>query len=1146
MNKLAPQQLPNTSTATPAPCAPMAIPHHVTITGKYYNAQGVAHAEKAAYPQAARYHQKALALQTEKYGHQPHPDKADTLLYRAKLAAHQGHYAQAIEAGKAALDIRQKLYQAEAPAHIAIIEARNQLGWLDYQQGQTIQALQQLEETLTLWAQHHPNQKKPVLIDTYNYIGLVQQSLGQYQQAIDKYHSQAQAIAQSASDVHHSLRATTLHYIGQAHTQLGQYTQAIATHHQEMTLLAELHGQDTPHPDKARSFRGEALAYLKQGNAAVAMQKYRTSLAQLQKIYGQKATHPDMAAALSGIAHTHAAQGNYPLATLFHEKSQTMHQAIYGAEADQPALADKLEDLGDLALQQQKSDEAMTCYQRAYKMKIALYGEKEAHVAMALSHANIGQAHLQAHQPEKALAAQAQALAIATAVYGEDAHIPIIGRLQREMGLVYLALHEYDSAQKALQISLHIYTNLFGDQPHPDTAHTHYALGERYFAQKAYAQAIHHTSKALHIRQAVYQSVSHHPTILAALLQLGRIHATQHQYDRAIHCYALATRCQVNHLGAVSDLGQNLARFVLTNASLQKTLLQDEQPLPLHEKSIVPFLHQSPAQVLLLHGDAGAGKSLYGRFLEKALWEACPTTLEAMQTHAYTIPLFISLPALQDPNQNAIPQALQQYGWDKATIAYFKQQLAKSISKPNYLDDDDHKDEAKDNERSVQAPMAVAASCVIILDGYDEINNLDKPLNIYTAYQLDAWHAKVLVTCRTEHLASIPDHARYFAPDGKGLQKRYIRPFDAQQIDHYLDKIVQKAPASADANASDAHSETTAADRHNANHWTKADYQKAFKQMPTLQELMKPPFLLRIITTILPKLQSKAHSAVTRTAVYSAFIAQWIEKELTRMQITGTAAKQKADAAKAYAAALGFELFFQEEQVLRTTSQDKAWQRFFADADALTYLAILPLRKVGAHQYQFIHKSCQEFFAAQHIYGSLKQLHAEQENLQAYFAQQVDPYQPSDRTAAVQDTQTYRQYATSCPPINQKLLKTAPAIIAFLQDRLWERKVNIQGFKPSLLQQWLFHLIKASANNPKVAIAATNAIMTLATRVSLADQDWHAIQIPDAVLDRAFLLRTNMQGANLNRVSLREAYLEGAQCQQAQVAGLEFGGVSLF
>ena len=112
---------------------------------------------------------------------------------------------------------------------------------------------------------------------------------------------------------------------------------------------------------------------------------------------------------------------------------------------------------------------------------------------------------------------------------------------------------------------------------------------------------------------------------------------------------------------------------------------------------MVPFLHQSLnlAKVLLLHGDAGAGKSLYGRLLEKRLWEACPTTLEAMQQQPYTIPLFISLPALQDPTQKAISQALQQYGWDEATITYFKQQLANPISKPHYLDDDEHKAEAK-------------------------------------------------------------------------------------------------------------------------------------------------------------------------------------------------------------------------------------------------------------------------------------------------------------------------------------------------------------------------------------------------------------------------------------------------------------------
>ena len=62
--KLAPQQLPTTSMATPV--EPTAIPDHVTMVGKYYNAQGEAHAEKAEYLQAALYHKAALALQTKK------------------------------------------------------------------------------------------------------------------------------------------------------------------------------------------------------------------------------------------------------------------------------------------------------------------------------------------------------------------------------------------------------------------------------------------------------------------------------------------------------------------------------------------------------------------------------------------------------------------------------------------------------------------------------------------------------------------------------------------------------------------------------------------------------------------------------------------------------------------------------------------------------------------------------------------------------------------------------------------------------------------------------------------------------------------------------------------------------------------------
>ena len=161
MTTLAPQQLPNKSPATPV--VSTAIPDHVTMVGKYYNAQGEDHAEKADYPQAALYHKAALALQTKKYGEEPHADKADTLLYCAKVAAHQGNYTQAIQDATAALDIRKKLYQAKTPAHTAIIEAHNQLGWYDYQQGRHTTSATATSSHLTAMEKAPSRSAKPAI-----------------------------------------------------------------------------------------------------------------------------------------------------------------------------------------------------------------------------------------------------------------------------------------------------------------------------------------------------------------------------------------------------------------------------------------------------------------------------------------------------------------------------------------------------------------------------------------------------------------------------------------------------------------------------------------------------------------------------------------------------------------------------------------------------------------------------------------------------------------------------------------------------------------------------------------------------------------------------------------------------------------------
>jgi hypothetical protein len=68
------------------------------------------------------------------------------------------------------------------------------------------------------------------------------------------------------------------------------------------------------------------------------------------------------------------------------------------------------------------------------------------------------------------------------------------------------------------------------------------------------------------------------------------------------------------------------------------------------------FLAQEYAdnRVMLIQGGAGAGKTLFGRALERRLWQTLDTTL--------FIPVFISLPRAADPYSNLVEHALNDLG----------------------------------------------------------------------------------------------------------------------------------------------------------------------------------------------------------------------------------------------------------------------------------------------------------------------------------------------------------------------------------------------------------------------------------------------------------------------------------------------------
>lgn len=108
-------------------------------------------------------------------------------------------------------------------------------------------------------------------------------------------------------------------------------------------------------------------------------------------------------------------------------------------------------------------------------------------------------------------------------------------------------------------------------------------------------------------------------------------------------------------------LKDDLATYIPVNGSLGAT---SKIIFDLYTQTDA-FLKGSSGDVLLIHGNAGSGKSLFGHYLQLRLWEK--------YSHGDgAIPVFINLAGLKDPYRDAINQTFKEAGFSNGKIIQLK------------------------------------------------------------------------------------------------------------------------------------------------------------------------------------------------------------------------------------------------------------------------------------------------------------------------------------------------------------------------------------------------------------------------------------------------------------------------------------------
>ncbi|KAG0048041.1 hypothetical protein BGZ83_006948 [Gryganskiella cystojenkinii] len=509
------------------------------------------------------------------------------------------------------------------------------------------------------------------------------------------------------------------------------------------------------------------------------------------------------------------------------------------------------------------------------------------------------------------------------------------------------------------------------------------------------------------------------------------------------------------------------------------------------------FLDDQDQKVLLLLGDSGVGKSTFNGELEYKWW--CK-----YEKKTGRIPLFISLPAIVRPEQDLIAKHLRKVGFEESQVRELK-----------------------------------GREFVLICDGYDESQQTH---NLYTSNRLNQegeWKAQMVISCRSDYVGL--DYKDRFRPGDRNqpsvfsqFQEAVVMPFDGDQIERYIESFVAlKKPL-----------------------WSAATYSSVLKQIPSLQELVKNPFLLTLSLDVLPRLvdpnqDNSAVAKVTRSALYDEFVEQWLErgkKRISDKELSGQEKKALQTLSDDGFARNGIDFL----KRLATEVYDKqdgnpvikysrledgvSWKdKFFGNEDDKQLLRdACPLTRNG-NQYHFIHRSILEYGLARAVF--------EPQNGGIVVEKAAEPKDMLKRRGSAYSFEmegSLEEVDTSIDrgpddksPLFRRSFVGEPSILQFLAERVQQEPV----FKNQLLDY-----IDSSKGDKKWRTAAANAI-TILVRAgeNFNGADLKGIQIPGANLRGGQFDSAQLEGADLRKSNLRNIWLRQANLSYAQMAGVQFG-----
>ncbi|KAF8962801.1 hypothetical protein BGZ46_001109 [Entomortierella lignicola] len=505
-------------------------------------------------------------------------------------------------------------------------------------------------------------------------------------------------------------------------------------------------------------------------------------------------------------------------------------------------------------------------------------------------------------------------------------------------------------------------------------------------------------------------------------------------------------------------------------------------------------------QVFLILGDSGAGKSTFIRKLEYDLWD--------QYKPGNTIPLFIDLKTVNKTGNDMIERHL-------ADLHLFSESQIMELRRTRVF--------------------------YLLCDGYDEWHKWSNIHSVNRFNQPNQWRTKMIITCRTQYLVST--YRGYFEPQSPNpnvnldlYEEAVVVSFKMEQIKDYVDQYTAASLAREPINDQPV--------------WTSQQYMDRLKEIVNLMDLIKNPFMLRMVMETLPKIKRRV-AKITRAELYDEFTELHFETELRRLVGQNARNAMAPDCATYFSEIqgedfvhLGVEFskdlayaMFKEQDgqnsVQYSSVMDEGtWKtKFFgtsvkarlfresiqvvcrsnADGSAKSHKENILARKRNA--YEFTHRSLLEYFYSRLVF---------------------DPaWNPRefDLTACLGAVDNPKSLGSH--PLAQMNLVPEASVIQFLV----ERAQQIPRFE-SLLRA----IVERSKRNTSIGYAAANA-MTILIRagVDFNGADLKSIRIPGADLTGGHFDSADFNGTDLIGVNFTRAWLRQADFSRAQMDKVQFG-----